>query len=240
MKLKILGSSSKGNCSILENNSSALIIEAGVSFKEIKKALDFDISKIKGCIISHSHNDHSKYAKDLILSGIEVYTSEDTAKEKFISSNFYHENKKFYVDDFLILPFKVVHDVTNHAFLIHHSDCGKVLFLTDSYYSPYVFNGLNNIIVEVNFSEEILNQNIVDNKIEPMLADRVRENHMSLEASKELLKSNDLTNVNNIVLTHLSDGNSNAKQFQEEIVKSTGKNIIVADKEIEIEFNKTL
>ena len=40
MKLKILGSSSEGNCYILENDKEALILEAGVSFGKVKKALD--------------------------------------------------------------------------------------------------------------------------------------------------------------------------------------------------------
>ena len=45
MELKVLGSSSSGNCYILDNGSEALIIEAGIRFMEVKKALDFNISK---------------------------------------------------------------------------------------------------------------------------------------------------------------------------------------------------
>lgn len=55
MKLKVLGSGSSGNCYILENDTEALIIEAGVLFMEVKKALDFSISKIRGVVISHEH-----------------------------------------------------------------------------------------------------------------------------------------------------------------------------------------
>ena len=46
MKLKCLGSGSSGNCYILENDSEALIIEAGIPFMTVKKALDFNINKI--------------------------------------------------------------------------------------------------------------------------------------------------------------------------------------------------
>lgn len=55
MKLKVLGSGSSGNCYILENDTEALIIEAGVPFMEVKKALNFDIRKIQGVVISHEH-----------------------------------------------------------------------------------------------------------------------------------------------------------------------------------------
>jgi len=55
MKLHILGSSSKGNCYVLQNKKEALIIEAGINLAEVKKVLNFDISKIGGCVVSHSH-----------------------------------------------------------------------------------------------------------------------------------------------------------------------------------------
>lgn len=55
MKLKVLGSSSKGNSYILEAENEALILEAGINFNEVKKALDFNISKIRGVCISHEH-----------------------------------------------------------------------------------------------------------------------------------------------------------------------------------------
>lgn len=47
MMLKVLGSSSKGNCYILENESEALILEAGIKFQDVKKALNWNIAKVK-------------------------------------------------------------------------------------------------------------------------------------------------------------------------------------------------
>ena len=55
MYLTCLGSSSNGNCYILQNEDEALILEAGMPFKEVKKALDFNISKVRGVCISHEH-----------------------------------------------------------------------------------------------------------------------------------------------------------------------------------------
>jgi hypothetical protein len=46
MVLKVLGSSSKGNCYILENSQEALIIEAGISFSKVRSAT------FAGCIKS--------------------------------------------------------------------------------------------------------------------------------------------------------------------------------------------
>jgi phosphoribosyl 1,2-cyclic phosphodiesterase len=55
MELSVIGSSSKGNGYVLHNENEGLIIEAGVSFQNVKRAIDFNISKIRGVIISHEH-----------------------------------------------------------------------------------------------------------------------------------------------------------------------------------------
>lgn len=56
MRLKCLGSSSAGNCYLLQADSGeTLILDCGIPIKAIKKGLDWDIRGIKGVIISHTH-----------------------------------------------------------------------------------------------------------------------------------------------------------------------------------------
>jgi metal-dependent hydrolase (beta-lactamase superfamily II) len=55
MKLKVLSTGSVGNCYILENENEALVIDAGVRFLDIKKAVNFDLGKMNGALISHEH-----------------------------------------------------------------------------------------------------------------------------------------------------------------------------------------
>lgn len=56
MRLKCLGSSSAGNCYLLQADSGeTLILDCGIPIKEIKKGLDWNIRGIKGVIISHAH-----------------------------------------------------------------------------------------------------------------------------------------------------------------------------------------
>ena len=69
MELKVLGSSSSGNCYILDNGKEALILEAGVRFKEVKKALGYNLRKVVGCLITHRHQDHAKYIKAMVDNG---------------------------------------------------------------------------------------------------------------------------------------------------------------------------
>lgn len=55
MKITVLGSSSNGNGYILDSGNEQLVIEAGVQFKEVMKALDYNISNISGVVVSHEH-----------------------------------------------------------------------------------------------------------------------------------------------------------------------------------------
>lgn len=55
MRLTVLNSGSDGNGYLLECGNEILIIECGVALIEAKRALKFDLSKIAGVFISHSH-----------------------------------------------------------------------------------------------------------------------------------------------------------------------------------------
>jgi phosphoribosyl 1,2-cyclic phosphodiesterase len=245
MRLKVLGSSSAGNCYILENDKEALIIECGVRIEKIKQALKFNLSKVAGCLVSHEHLDHCKSVVDIIKSGINVYTTSGTYKGMNFETN-HHRAKiidpghQFTVGSFKVIPFDVKHDAQKPVgFLINHDETGTVLFVTDTYYVETRFRGLNNIIVECNYSQEILDSKLAAGATPDFLRNRIFKSHMNLNTCKDLLRANDLSGVNNIVLIHLSDSNSNARQFKEEVTRCTGKVVHVAEPGLVIEnFNK--
>jgi ribonuclease BN (tRNA processing enzyme) len=62
---------------------------------------------------------------------------------------------------------------------------------------------------------------------------------MSIETCKKTLQANDLSKVQNIILIHLSDGNSNAAEFKKDVAGATGKKVTVADTGLVMELNKT-
>lgn len=244
MVLKVIGSSSAGNAYILENNSTALLIECGVRFDLIKKALRFNIRKPIGCLISHEHKDHCKSVNEVMAAGINVFATEKTFKAMAINTNHYRagivkDGRKLILGEFTVLPFNIIHDAAEPVgFLINHCETGNVLFLTDSIYAPYKFRNLHNVIVEANYCQTIIDSKMaeVGNKF---VRDRVIQSHLSIQACKELLQANDLSQVNNIVLIHLSDNNSDASRFKREVQEVTGKNVHVADAGMTIPFNRT-
>jgi phosphoribosyl 1,2-cyclic phosphodiesterase len=243
MILKILGSSSSGNCYIFETDTTALIVECGVSFKKIKETLNFDLKKVVGCIITHEHLDHSKSVGDMCAAGIDVYGSQGTLDATGVKSHRLVSMKAMQpvnIGEFKIMPFDVKHDCAEpFGYLICHAECGNTLFITDSYYVQYTFKNLHNVIVEANYCEDILGMRVDNGTIHGFLKDRVISSHMSLRTCKKLLSANDLSKVNNIVLIHLSDKNSDAVKFKKEVTDLTGKNVHIADKNMNISFNKT-
>jgi phosphoribosyl 1,2-cyclic phosphodiesterase len=243
MELTTIGTGSKGNAYILGNGDEALLIECGVNIKDIKKALDFDLSKVVGCIVTHEHQDHCKAIHDVMKLGIDVWASSGTHVACGSNSNRTRSTFKkdtFKVGNFKILAFDVKHDAAEPlGFLIEHPDCGKVLFLTDTYYCEYIFKGLNNIIIEANYSKEIIDRKFGADSGKEFLRNRILKSHFSLANCKDMLSANDLTKVNNIVLIHLSDSNSDEKQFQKEVAELTSKTVTVASNGMKINFGKT-
>jgi phosphoribosyl 1,2-cyclic phosphodiesterase len=246
MNLKVIGTGSKGNAYLLENEEEALLIECGVNIKAIKQAVNFNLRKIVGCIVTHEHGDHAKSIKEVMALGIDVYSNKGTFEALGISAGFdkcHHKAKPLHgidnwvIGGFKIMSFDVKHDAAEPCgFLINHQETGNVLFLTDTMYCGYTFKNLNNIIVEANYSHQIIRVKL--NEME-FLKNRVMQSHMSLDTCIQFLKANDLSKVNNIVLIHLSDGNSNEKQFKSEVSQATGKTVTVADNGLVMEFNKT-
>lgn len=242
MKLHVIGTGSKGNAYLLKaSDGQMLLIECGVRPALIKQAIGFEPGGVEACLLSHLHNDHSGSTIDIIKMGIDVYSLPETFAAMNLQSNRAKPltvRKKVRIGDFTVNPFDVKHDVPTLGFLIHHKECGLVLFATDTYYIPYKFPGLNNLIIEANYCEKIIEQKLGIESDRRFLRDRILQSHFSLQNCLELLKANDLSQVNNVVLIHLSDSNSDEKRFKREVEELTGKTVTVASNGLEIELNK--
>lgn len=244
MKLKVLGSSSKGNCYILENDSEALILEAGVKFSEVKHALNYNIKKVVGCLITHEHKDHAGKINEVLNATIPVYASAGTIQNTKIEGYrlplVCEAGNLLTLGGFQIIPFATMHDCAEPlGFYIDHPETGRVLFATDTYYIPNTFAGLSNILIEANYRRDILDKQIENGKVSLARRNRTIRSHMSYENCLKMLLANDISKVNNIVLIHLSDSNSCASEFQQGIQRATGKTTHIADKGMIINFNKT-
>lgn len=238
MKLKVLASGSKGNCYLLQSKTETLILECGISYKQILEGLNFDLKRVVGCLITHEHKDHCKAVEKLIENGIDIYSSKGTFQSIGIENHrtTVIESEKFFkVGNFTIMPFEAKHDAKEPlGFLINHKEIGNLLFLTDSYYCEYSFNNLNHILIECNYSKNILDENIENRVIPVSLRNRIVKSHFELENVIEFLESNDLSKMKTLMLLHLSSSNSDENLFIREIAKKTGLVIDVAKANLEL------
>ena len=231
MKLKVLGSSSKGNCYIFGDDNACLIVEAGIPVKTVLQALDFDIGKIRAVLVTHEHGDHAKYVSEWLFRGVPVYMTGGTAKALGLSGASLKTVKPGEVknlEPFAARCFDVKHDAAEPVGFVLSRKGRNILFITDALYLKYRFKGLNHILIEANYDINLLNL------CDLPYRNRVIENHMSIDTCIDALKSSDLTAVENIVLIHLSDKSSNAEDFRERVISATGIPVYIADKGFEM------
>lgn len=232
VEIQALASSSRGNCFHITDGRTPLLLECGIRYKDIQRGLNFRMSDIAGCLITHEHADHCKAVTDVIKAGIDCFMSAGTADAIGVAGHrlkTVESKKAFTIGTWTILPFDVQHDSAEPlGFLLANKSGKKVLFATDTYYVRYRFRGLTHIMVECNYSMDILNNNIASESVPAVMKKRLLRSHFSLENVKDFLRANDLSKVQEIWLLHLSDNNSDEERFKREIMELTGKVVYVA------------
>lgn len=224
MEFTVFGSGSSGNCYRIQDGTDTLLLEAGLPFKQMREALSFRLSTLAGVLVSHSHGDHAKGVKDLVKAGVDVYCHPDTAQEIGVSGHRVHTLeplKTIQVGGFYVMPFPLVHDISNYGYLVAKGR-HKLVYMTDTQFCPYRFEGLTHVAIETNHAADILWGNVRQGHIPPSLGKRIRETHMSLETAKGFLQANDLSRVEQVFLLHLSSANSDEARFKREVQEITG------------------
>lgn len=222
--IKCLGSGSKGNGWVIDDGREVLIVDCGVPVKEMKIAIDFQISRVVGCIVSHCHKDHAGYISQYEGCGLKVYKPYeaigDIGYAKFGS--------------FFIQSFPLVHDVPCFGFLISNPNMGRILYATDTEYIRYRFHNLNYVIVEANYANELLDD---EDTIDGTKRTHVLRGHMELRTTLRFLRMNVDESTRAVVLAHLSNENANKDMFigEAEVALSPFSAVAIAKKGLVID-----
>lgn len=238
LDIQAYSSGSHGNCYRVSDNTTPLLLECGIRYRKIQEALNFQVSALGGVLISHEHGDHSKACEKLMRAGIDCYMSQGTAEALRVKSHRFIKvelEKQFEINSWIIKPLKAKHDAVEPInFLLYSRETSdKLVYLTDTFYTQYTFENLNYIMVECNYSKDILNKNVKNGRVSAVQKNRLVLSHFGLENVKDFLASNDLSQVREIWLLHLSDDNSDAARFKREIQQQTGKPVYIAGDEHE-------
>ncbi len=218
MKFQVLGSGSKGNCTFVKTETKNILIDCGLSIKDISSRSDIIIYDIDIILITHEHIDHVKYIESIARkTNAVIYVNEKSfykIASKYIKDmnslkvKFIEPNKIIKIDEFKILPINLQHDTESCYGYIISEDSKSLGYCTDTGFIPLpymdVLKKLDSIIIEANHDVEML----MHSNRPWHLKQRILsvKGHMSNKICGEILNKLLTENVlSKIVLAHLSE-----------------------------------
>lgn len=219
MKISLLASGSKGNSTLVESGRTKILIDAGLSAKELRKRLALvgvEAESLSALLITHEHSDHVRGLGPLIRQlKIPVYLQTDLArklpdvgKQECVCE--FSEGEEFRVNDFSVRPFSVTHDALAPVAFTLEAEEGKVGVATDlgvvTRLVTDCLQGCRALIVETNHDEEMLR----DGPYPWSLKQRVRSSHghLSNRAGSAMLQQLLWDGLDAVFLGHLSETNN--------------------------------
>ena len=238
MKIKVLASGSKGNCSLIETASTRFLIDIGITYQRLKKELakmNLNLNDIDAILLTHAHNDHTSGLKVLLKhTTFKIYTNKDIIKE--LTTDIDKERIELYdsimhLNNTELTIFKTSHDAKGSVGFLITDDESSLVYITDTgylnrKYFPLLTNK-NIYYIESNHDEKML----MDGPYPYYLKQRILsdEGHLSNDRTAKYLKKlvGDATKY--IILAHLSEHNN-----KEEIAYNTSREALKDREDIKI------
>lgn len=240
MRISVLASGSKGNCTYIETNDNKILIDVGMTNMYIEKKLidlGVDPNSINCVLITHTHIDH--------IAGLRVFVKRHHPTV-YLTLKMYQELKDIISDYFIIEDdinigdttikyFKTSHDASDSVGYIISSIDKSVVYVTDTGYinSKYfkILADKNIYIFESNHDVKLLmdNPHYPYNIKQRILSDR---GHLSNKDSSYYLSKFVGKNTKTIVLAHLSEQNNDpilAKETLINEIQNDNINILIAE-----------
>ena len=219
MKICLLASGSKGNAILVESGQTRLLIDAGLSAREIRRRLDLvgvDAESLTALLITHEHTDHVRGLGPLVRQlDIPVYLQSDLARRlpdvgKNACVREFVDGEDFAVNDLTVRPFAVTHDSLAPVGFTLTGELGKIGIATDlGIVTRLVTDCLQDcraVVLETNHDEAMLR----DGPYPWKLKQRVRSSHghLSNNSGGALLRDLVWAGLETVFLGHLSESNN--------------------------------
>jgi phosphoribosyl 1,2-cyclic phosphodiesterase len=220
LKICILGSGSKGNCTYIESPEARLLIDAGLSAREIVRrlhAIGVEPDTLDGILISHEHSDHIHGVGALARRyQLPVYANQATfQKARHIVGTIkevreFSAGTPFILKDLGVDPFSLPHDADDPVAFRLSWRRRIMAIVTDLGYASLLvrerIRGCHLLILEANHDDSML-------KVGPYpwpLKQRIggKAGHLSNQQSGELLRDVLHDELGYVILAHLSETNN--------------------------------
>lgn len=223
IRITILGSGSAGNCTLIETDTTKLLVDAGLSGRQIAQRLALisrNLEEINGVVLTHEHSDHTRglgvlcktrplpvYANRLTAEA--VNTDPEWQDRVRISWRLFATGGSFEVGDLLVESFSVPHDAYDPVgYVIRHPNSGiSIGVLTDLGHATKLvtdrMRSMDVLVVEANHDLKLLQEDA----IRPWsLKQRImsRHGHLSNDAAATLASEVASDKLRHVFLAHLS------------------------------------
>jgi len=237
-----LNSGSNGNCYYLGNEKEAVLVDAGISCREIEKRmkrLGLSMHKVKAVFISHEHTDHIKGLTTLAKKfQLTVYITRQTLMYSRLQLD-EHLVKSFtsiepvIIGDISVTAFPKFHDATDpYSFIVAHKDVKVGVFTDIGSTCTYLikhFKQCNAAFLEANYDEEMLANGSYPYHLKKRITGG--KGHLSNMQALQLFKEHKSKFMSHLFLSHLSK-NNNCPQLVEALFNkhAEGVKMIVASR----------
>ena len=237
MRFSVLASGSKGNACLVEMNGTRVLLDAGLSMRELFRRLrliDVDPGSIDALIVTHEHSDHIRGAGPIARRlGIPVYVNNSTLKKSLHTVGnlplpaVIHSGQTITINDLMIETFTKCHDAADPIGLVVTADGSRLGLITDLGRCTNLvadrLRGCQGLILEFNHDPAML----TDGPYPLELKRRIKgpDGHLSNQEAGELLNSISPSELQLLVLAHLSEINNlpqKAMQEAREVLAALG------------------
>ncbi|MFC1535052.1 MBL fold metallo-hydrolase [Thermodesulfobacteriota bacterium] len=220
MRFSVLASGSGGNTCYIETSKSRILIDAGLSCRELVRRLELieiKLDHLDAMVITHEHLDHTRGAGPISRRfDTPVYINGPTMDKSLrtlgkISRPIpVHTGQTVAINDVLVETFTKCHDAADPMGLVLSSNGVKLGLITDLGRSTRLvedrLKGCRALIIEFNHDEGILDQG----PYPLFLKRRIKgpEGHLSNQQAGELLKIISHKGLSQVILAHISEINN--------------------------------
>ena len=232
MDFQVIASGSTGNCYLVDDGETKLLIEAGVPIATIQKSCGYHLADCSGCLVSHCHGDHAAHVGALLKKGVDIYASGGTiAACKWVGHRVHPISAQvlFSCGSWICLPFDTDHDAPEPlGFLLQSTVTQeKLLYFTDTPKLRFRFTNVSVIAAECNYDRDTLMQAVESGTTPIEAVARICKSHMGLGSLLQMLGSNDFSSLQRIYLIHLSNRHADEKLIKRAVQEAAGVEVII-------------